>query len=482
MIDEVGADGAITMKPAVLPHVASSDDKAVIPDRKAIARTAMLTAPILPTVLKLALPTVTVLIAQTLVGIAESYYVGFLGTSALAGVALVFPGWMLMTMMSNGGLGSGVSSAVARAIGAGRQADADALILHAIVLAVLAGLIFSAATFWLGPLLYRALGGDGAALDAAVTYSNYIFAGSVPIWIVNLIAAALRGSGNVRVPALVILVGTIVLIPASPALIFGFGPIPRLGIAGAGIAVGIYHVAAALVLLRYMASGRSGLTLRLAPLQPRLFGDILRVGLMVAISAVQSNLTVIIVTGAVGLFGIHALAGYGIASRLDYIMIPLLFGIGTAVLTMVGVNIGAGNLARAKRIAWIGGLMGAGLTETIGLLAALFPSAWLHLFSNDAAVLAPAATYLHIVAPAYGALGLGFVLSFAAQGAGHVLWPFLGGTTRMLISAGLGWLAVAQFHASMSALSAIVAAATVGFALICATATLSGAIWRSARA
>jgi Na+-driven multidrug efflux pump len=280
----------------------------------------------------------------------------------------------------------------------------------------------------------------------------------------------------------VILIGAVVLIPASPALIFGFGPIPRLGIAGAGIAVGVYHVAAALVLLRYMASGRSGLVLRLAPLQPRLFGDILRVGLLVAISTIQSNLTVIVVTGAVGLFGIHALAGYGIASRLDYVMIPLLFGIGTAVLTMVGINIGAGNIARAKRIAWIGAFAGAGLTEAIGLLAALFPGTWLHLFSHDAAVLAPATTYLRIVAPVYGAIGLGFVLSFAAQGAGHVLWPFLGGTSRMLISAGIGWLAVAVFGAGMATLSAIVAAAMLVFVAICVTATLSGVIWRGARA
>ena len=102
-------------------------------------RAALLTAPILPTLLKLALPTVTVLVAQTAVNIAEAYYVGFLGTDALAGAALVFPIFMLMTMMSNGGLGSGVASSVARAVGAGRRDDADALLFHAIVLAIIVG-------------------------------------------------------------------------------------------------------------------------------------------------------------------------------------------------------------------------------------------------------------------------------------------------------------------------------------------------------
>src|SRR5689334_385078 len=203
-----------------------------------------------------------------------------------------------------------------------------------------------------GPLLYHALGGRAGALDAALQYSNYLFAGAIPVWIVNLQAAALRGSGNVRVPAMVTLVGALVMIPISPLLIFGFGPVPRLGIGGAGIAFGLYYCAAMLFLMRYMSSGRAGLTFRFAPLQGRLFADILRVGVPTAVNAVLTNLTVILVTGAVGLFGTTALAAYGIASRLDYILIPLLFGLCTATLTMVGVNVGAGELVRARRIAW----------------------------------------------------------------------------------------------------------------------------------
>ena len=220
-------------------------------------RAAILTAPILPTLLKLALPTVTVLVAQTAVNIAEAYYVGFLGTDALAGVALVFPVFMMMTMMSNGGLGSGVASSVARAVGAGRKDDADALVFHAVILAIVVGAIFTAGPLLAGPVLYRALGGKAGALEAAMQYSNYLFAGAIAVWIVNFQAAALRGAGNVKVPALVTLVGALVLIPLSPLLIFGFGPMPRLGIAGAGIAFALYYCAAMLFMLRYMAAGRS---------------------------------------------------------------------------------------------------------------------------------------------------------------------------------------------------------------------------------
>jgi putative MATE family efflux protein len=446
--------------------------------RSEATRAALLTAPILPTLLKLALPTVTVLVAQTAVNIAEAYYVGFLGTEALAGAALVFPIFMLMTMMSNGGLGSGVASSVARAIGAERRDDADALLFHAMVLATIVGALFTLGALLLGPALYRTLGGRGDALDAAVKYSNFLFAGAIPVWIVNLQAAALRGAGNVKVPALVTLVGALVMIPLSPVLIFGFGPFPRLGIGGAGLAFGLYYCGAMLFLMRYMASGRSGLTLGIARLRNALFADILKVGIPTALNAVLTNLTVILVTGAVGLFGTTELAAYGISSRLDYIMIPLLFGVSTATLTMVGVNMGAGQNARARRIGWTSGTVGLLLTGTIGLLVALYPPAWLRLFSSDADVVREGTTYLHIVAPAYCALGFGFVVSFAAQGTGRALWPLAAAAVRILIAAGGGWLAVTAFGAGMAGLASMVTASLIGYVAVCSVVMLSNAVWR----
>ncbi|MBK3660147.1 MATE family efflux transporter [Bradyrhizobium diazoefficiens] len=442
-------------------------------------RAALLTAPILPTLLKLAAPTVTVLVAQTAVNIAEAYYVGYLGTDALAGAALVFPIFMLMTMMSNGGFGSGVASSVARAIGAGRRDDADAALFHAIVLAIIAGGLFTLGTILGGPALFRTLGGRDGALNAAITYSSYLFAGAIPVWIVNLQAAALRGSGNVKVPALVTLIGAIVTIPVSPLLIFGFGPVPSLGIGGAGIAFGLYYGAAMLFLLRYMSTGAAGLTLRIVPLRANIFGDMLKVGIPTAFNAVLTNLTVILVTGAVGLFGTSALAGYGIASRLDYVMIPLLFGISTATLTMVGVNMGAGQAARAQRIGWLSGAAGMIMTGAIGLLVAIFSTAWLNLFSHDAEVVNEGMTYLHIVAPAYAALGFGFVASFAVQGTGRALGPLAGSFARILIAAGGGWIAVASFGTGMAGLATMVTVSMVAYAAICMGIMLSPSTWRA---
>ncbi|MBS0548773.1 MAG: MATE family efflux transporter [Proteobacteria bacterium] len=472
------SDAAAAVAPSSLAQSAApSRLQAAGAERKARARAAMLEGPIVSTLVRMALPTIGVMIAQTAVGIAETYYVGFLGTDALAGVALVFPIFMLMATTSNGGLGSGVASAVARAIGAGRQQDADALVFHSIVVAIVCGALFTGGILWAGPALYGALGGRDASLVAALDYSDILFSGAIAVWIVNLLAAALRGSGNVKVPALVTLVGAIVMIPISPALIFGFGPIPRLGIAGAGVAFNLYYVGALFVMLRYMRSGRSGLTLTVTPLQGRLFADILKVGLPTAFNAVQTNLCVILVTGAVGLFGTAALAGYGTASRLDYVLIPILFGLSSAVLTMVGINVGAGQGARARHIAWISMLVGAGLTGAIGIAAALLPTLWVGLFTHDPEVMAAGAPYLRIVGPFYAFYGVGFVMSFAAQGAGKTLWPTIAVSFRLAVAAGGSWIAVAAFGGTMTTLTWIVAASFVAYALLSAGVMLQRAAW-----
>jgi putative MATE family efflux protein len=437
----------------------------------------MVHGPIVATMLGLALPTVAVLVMQTLVTVAETFYVSFLGTAALAGVSLVFPVVMLMTMMSNGAIGGGVSSAVAREIGAGRRENADALLWHATVIAFALGLFFTIAAWALGPVLYHSLGGRGTVLDAALTYSAFVFAGAIPIWLVNLIASALRGAGDVKVPALVSAIGAVVLIALSPMLIFGFGPVPRFGVAGAGLAVCTYYIVATIALVAYLASGRATLLMRVVPLRARLFREILGVGLLSAVGTLQSNITVVLVTGIVAAFGTAALAGYGIASRLDYVLIPLLFGVGTAVVTMVGTNVGAGQPDRARRIAWTGAAIGVLITGAIGGAAALFPFGWVGWFTHDPAVAATGTLYLRVVAPFYAFTGIGMLLYFASQGASRVLWPFLAGSARLLVTAGLGWLLVTRFGVGMTALFAVVAAGAAIYGVLTATSVALSRRW-----
>ncbi len=202
---------------------------------------ALLQGPIVPTLLRMAWPNVLIMFAQAATGLIETYWVGYLGTDALAGMALVFPGVMLMQMFSAGAMGGGISSAIARALGAGKREQADALVLHALVINVAIGAAFTAAMLLFGRPLYRLLGGEGASLEAALIYSDIVFGGIVLLWIMNALASVIRGTGNMLVPALVICAGAVALVPLSPLLIFGFGPIPAMGIAGGGVALVLYN-------------------------------------------------------------------------------------------------------------------------------------------------------------------------------------------------------------------------------------------------
>ena len=172
-------------------------------------------------------------------------------------MALVFPLLMLMQMMSAGAMGGGISSAIARALGAGRHDDANALALHALVIALVFGLTFTVALLAGGRWLYAAMGGSGASLRAALIYSRVVFAGAILVWLFNSLANVIRGTGNMAVPALVTCAGVVVLIPLSPCLIFGLGPFPRLGVAGGAVAVLLYYAVGSVVLAAYLRSGRS---------------------------------------------------------------------------------------------------------------------------------------------------------------------------------------------------------------------------------
>ena len=188
----------------------------------------LLHGPIVATLLSLAWPNILVMLAQASTGLIETWFVSRLGTDALAGMALVFPGFMMMQMLSGGAMGGGISSAIARALGARQRDQADALVLHALIINVVLGLIFSMLVLAFGPSLYRALGGDGGSLAAALRYSNVVFAGTPLVWLMNALASVIRGTGNMFVPALVICSSVVLLIPLSPCLIFGLGRSRRL--------------------------------------------------------------------------------------------------------------------------------------------------------------------------------------------------------------------------------------------------------------
>ena len=431
----------------------------------------IVTAPLLGTIARLSLPNILAMVATAAVAVAETVYVGLIGTPALAGMALVFPVVMLQQMMSAGAMGGGVSSAISRAIGAGDEERARSLAFHAVLIAFGLGLAITILMLFCGRWLYAALGGRGEALDQALTYSGVVFAGALAIWLCNLTASIIRGAGNMTVPS-----GTLLGVAALQVIIggslgLGLGPLPRLGMAGIALGQVIAYALGALYMIRFLRSAASRIRLPFTGvrLNAEHFGDILKVGALACISSFQSVLTVLVLTSLVARFGHEALAGYGIGSRLEFMLIPFTFAVGVALVPMVGMAIGAGKLERARRAAWTGGLLAFAITASIGLVGWLVPSAWAGLFTSQRGVIAAASSYLVWAGPSYGFYGLGLCLYFAAQGAGKVLGPVLAGTARLAAVALGGWWLVATDQ-PLWALFALVAVSMVVYGLATAFA------------
>ena len=403
----------------------------------------LLAGAVLPTLLKLAVPNVLVMTMAVMVGIAETYYIGVLGTEPLAAMAVVFPFNMLTAMMSGGAMGGGVSSAVSRALGAGNLARARASAAHAAVIGTLAGIAYSATFLLFGPALYRLLGARDSVLTLAVGYSNVLFCGAVLVWLSNTLASILRGTGNMAVPSLALLATAVLQITLGGSLGLGLGPIPRLGMPGVALGQIIATAAGVMFFIWYLQAGRGKLRLRFAGLKLRreLFTDILKVGALACLSPLQSVLAILIFTGLIARLGVLPLAGYGIGQRLEFLLIPIAFGIGVAAVPMVGMAVGAGDIARARRVAWTAGCVSAFSLGLLGAVVALTPDVWAGIFTTDPGVLREAREYLVWAGPAFGFFGLGLALYFASQGSGRVLGPVLASTVRLVLVAGVGgWL------------------------------------------
>ncbi len=414
------------------------------------------------TIWKLSAPTVAVMLIQGLVNTAEVYFVGRLGASAIAGASLCFPMMMLMSAMSGAGLGGGVSSSIARSIGARNPERSRLLAIHSIVLGLLFGLFFTVVMEIFGHALFRTMGGSDEALRQALAYSNAFFRGVIVVWLFNTLTSIFRGLGQPEFPAMVGVVGAVVIIIASPSLIFGIGPIPALGIGGAGIAVIVYVSGASVILLARLFSSKSPLQLSLKGFhfEKELFWEILRVGLPSALNTVVGSMGFMVMTGLVGRFGTTGLAAFGLGSRFEFVLIPVVFGLGTAVVTLVGAAMGAQNLARAKSVTRISTIIGAVLWGVAGVILVLFPRLWLGIFTTDPQVLQVGTQYLRTVAPFYPLVGVGMILYFACQGLGQATLPLILSIGRFAIALLLGW-AVVHFGGGIGSVFAAVAVGLV---------------------
>jgi putative MATE family efflux protein len=404
-------------------------------------RNALVDGPILRTLLWLAWPNVIALSAGTCVVIAETSYIGRLGVEQLAAMALVFPIVILTMTMSGGAMGGGVASAVARALGAGDVDRASALAAHALLIGICFGLTFMLGMLIFGPAVLRLLGGRGNVLSNATGYAQIFFGGAVLPWLMNTMAGILRGTGNMKLPSLMILNSAVCQIILGGTLGLGLGPIPQFGMRGVASGSLIAYLISIAVMAWYLFSGRARVipTIRGLRIQRATFADILKVGVVSCFSPLQSVLSISIFTHMLAGFGTAVLAGYGVGARLEFMLTSVAFAFGIASVPMIGMAIGAERIARARRIAWTAGFVSFVAVGAIGTLIAVFPDLWVNIFTGDAGVRAASRQYLSTAAPMYAFIGLAMSMYFSSQGAAKVVGPVLAQSARLAFIALGGW-------------------------------------------
>src|SRR5258707_6247822 len=292
----------------------------------------ILEAPVLPLMLSLAAPNSGEAAARIPFRTADALFVSWLGSDALAGVAVVFPLFLILQTATASGFGSGVSSAIGRALGAGDHSQAASLAGVAVAIALIGAALTTALLLIGGPVLYGAMGLAGRPLEMAILYGAVMFGGSVFVWLMNLLANVSRGAGNMMVPAFAIAIGEAFHLALSPALILGWGPFPALGIVGAALAALAAYGVGAMVLVIHLVSRQALVRLRLGAIRLRRAEAIaiLGVGAVSAGSATLFQITPFFVAGLLSVLGSSAVAAYGAANRLEMLQYPITFAFRSA--------------------------------------------------------------------------------------------------------------------------------------------------------
>ncbi len=388
-------------------------------------------------IVTLAIPTTLLSLLQVATQLIETWLAARQGTAALAGWAVLLPLVLLMMQMSTGAMGGGVVSAVARALGAKRSDEASALVLHALIIASGFGLLFALGVSLAAAPLLNAVAGPDSAVQAS-SYAWWLFGvGALPAWWGNTLASVLRGGGQHLPAARVLAASTAV----QPLLAWALAEPAGMGLAGVGAAFAAASWASTLGLWLLVQRGAAGFVphWRGRPTWA-LFARILAVGATASALALLSNLGTLLVTAQLRHHGPAVVAAYGIAARLEFLVVPIAFGVGAALTALVGRAVGAGDWPTARRIAWLGGGMSLLVTGALGLVVGLWPLAFAQLFTTDPAVAATAARALRYTGFAFGGFGLGMAMYFAALGAGRLAAPVVGAVARLVIAVGGGWL------------------------------------------
>ena len=395
---------------------------------------------------KLAIPNVCATFFAATTVIFDLWYIGKIGISELAGVAYIFPIYMLTSMLSNGAFGGAVSGATARAFGSKNITQAECIFRSAILIALLGAIILMFLFFSFSEkfLIYYKV--DKQVSLSAITYGNILLKGIFLIWLFNIIISVTRGSGNTTIPAISwlivlffhILFATLnfnfddrnIILTNSVTLLNGMFLFTSLEWSAISLLSG--YLAGIIFILGFYFFGNHSYSLKFQDIfKLRGFFKLIKSGSLASCQSLMTISLALFCTTIIGNFGTNWTAGFGIAIRLELLLIPIIFGIGGALIAIVGANVGANKFQRAIQMTWKGTSFSVVIVGVIGLFFSIYPELWSGLFTSDLQTKVTAKAYLNLVAPFYAFFALGLGLYFVCQAFNTLFWPVVGTFLRL---------------------------------------------------
>ncbi len=390
----------------------------------------------------LSVPMVLEMVMESLFAIADIYFVSRLGADAIATVGLTESVMTIVYSVASG-LGVATTALVARRIGEKNSRGAGSAAVQAILLALVISLLISLPGIFLSREFLLLMGSSREMAEEFSAYPAIIFGTNGIVMLLFIINAVFRSSGDAAISLRVIVVANLINILLDPLFIFGWGPVPAMGIRGAAIATATGRGIAVLYQLYLLFGGHHRISVKLHDfrIRPRVMGELMKISLGGIFQNLIATSSWIFLVRIIAVYGSLAVAGYTIALRIIMFALLPASGISNAAATLVGQNLGAGQPSRAERSVWIISYVNMSLMGLIGLGLVLFPEPFIRFFSSDSGVIAEGTNALRIISLGFLFYGLSMVMIQAFNGSGDTVTPtiifFFG---FWLIEIPLAWL------------------------------------------
>lgn len=383
----------------------------------------LLEGSIISSLLRLAGPIVLANVLQAGYLLIDAFWVGRLGGNAVAAVSVSSP-VAFLAMALGAGLALAGSTLIAQYAGAKNGQMVNLVAAQTLLMIVSVAIVLSILGYLFSPYFLRLLHVSTAVYDGALGFLRVTFIGLVFNFIFFVFQAIMRGIGNVSIPVYIVLGNVLLNFALDPFFIFGWGPMPALGVMGAAVATLTTQSLAAVVGLIILFRGKQGVRLRIRDFKPDwpLLQRAFYIGFPASIEQSMRALSLMLMTFLIASFGTVTVASYGIGSNiLQVVTIPAM-GLSMAISTLAGQNIGAGNVNRADSIGKLGALLGFSTLTVLGIIVYFFaPHITAFFVPSDPAVIAGGAKFLRTISLAWGFLGLQLCLTGVLRASGNTV-------------------------------------------------------------